>query len=270
MSEAALGALLRRDRVIVGTALATLTVAAWLYLLHLAPAMSATAMPGMPAMPGMAMAMPAWHVWGWVDVGALVVMWGVMMIAMMTPAAAPMILMFSTIHRRRTAEGRPAVPTAIFVLGYLVVWTIYSVVAALAQAGLHAAALLSPAMAATSPLLAGGLLVAAGVFQWTPLKRACLAACRSPLSFLMTGWREGRAGAVVMGLRHGLYCLGCCWALMALLFVAGVMNLLWVAAIAVAVLVEKVVPHGDLVGRLAGVALVAAGVLLVARAAVIG
>jgi len=265
MSEAALEALLRRDRVVVGVALAALTVAAWLYLLHLASAMSDMAMPDMPTMPGMAMAMPALHAWSWVEVGTLVVMWGVMMIAMMTPAAAPMILMFSTIHRRRTAEGRPAVPTAIFVLGYLVVWTIYSVVAALAQAGLHAAALLSPALAATSPLLAGGLLVAAGVFQWTPLKRACLAACRSPLSFFMTGWRAGRGGAFVMGLRHGFYCLGCCCALMALLFVAGVMNLLWAASIAVAVLVEKVVPRGDLVGRLAGVVLVAAGVLLVAR-----
>ena len=265
MSEAALETLLRRDRVIVGTALAVITVAAWLYLLHLASAMSDMAMPDMPTMPGMAMAMPAMHAWSWVEAGVLIVMWTVMMIAMMTPAAAPMVLMFSTIHRRRTAEGRPAVPTAIFILGYLVVWTSYSVVAALTQAGLHAAALLSPAMVTTSPLLAGGLLIAAGVFQWTPLKRVCLAACRSPLSFLMTGWREGRAGAFVMGLRHGLYCLGCCWALMALLFVAGVMNLLWVAAIAVAVLGEKVVPHGDLVGRLAGVVLVAAGGLLVAR-----
>lgn len=265
MSEAALETLLRRDRVIVGAALAALSVTAWLYLLHLASAMSDMAMPDMPTMPGMAMAMPALHAWSWVEVGALVVMWGVMMIAMMTPAAAPMILMFATIHRRRTAEGRPTVPTAIFVLGYLVVWTIYSVVAAFAQASLHAAALLSPAMATTSPLLAGGLLAAAGVFQWTPLKRACLVACRSPLSFFMIGWREGRGGAFEMGLRHGLYCLGCCWALMALLFVAGVMNLLWVAAIAVAVLVEKVVPRGDLVGRLAGVALVVAGALVAAR-----
>src|SRR6266545_6666435 len=191
-----------------------------------------------------------------------------MMIAMMTPAAAPMILMFSTIHRRRSAEGRPAVPTAIFVVGYLVVWTIYSVVAALAQAGLHAAALLSPALAATSPLLAGGLLVAAGVFQWTPLKRACLAACRSPLSFFITCWREGRGGAFVMGLRHGFYCLGCCCALMALLFVAGVMNLLWAASIAVAVLVEKVVPRGDLVGRVAGGGLVVAGLVMLGQALV--
>ena len=113
--------------------------------------------------------------------------------------------------------------------------------------------------------LACVLLIAAGIFQWTPLKRTCLNLCRSPLSFVMGRWRERRAGAFVMGLRHGLYCLGCCWALMALLFVAGVMNLLWVAAIAVAILVEKVVPRGDLVGRLTGVILVAAGVLLMAR-----
>jgi predicted metal-binding membrane protein len=173
--------------------------------------------------------------------------------------------MFATIHRRRTAEGRPAVPIAIFVLGYFVVWTLFSVVAALAQVGLHAAALLSPAMAATSPLLAGGLFIAAGVFQWTPLKRTCLDTCRMPLSFLMANWREGPGGAFQMGLRHGLYCLGCCWALMALLFVAGVMNILWVVAIAAAVLVEKVVPHGDRVGRIAGLGLAATGALLAAR-----
>jgi predicted metal-binding membrane protein len=184
---------------------------------------------------------------------------------MMTPTAAPMILLFAAVHRRRTAAGRAAGPTAILVLGYLIVWTFYSVAAALAQGGLHAAALLSPAMTTTSPSLAGGLLILAGVFQWTPLKRACLAACRSPLSFLMGSWREGHAGALVMGLRHGLYCLGCCWALMALLFVAGVMNLLWVAAIAVAVLAEKVVPGGEVIGRLGGVALAAGGVLLLAR-----
>jgi predicted metal-binding membrane protein len=263
VSQAGLEILLRRDRVVVSAALAVLVAAAWLYLLHLASEMSEMAMPDMP---GMAMAMPAMHPWSWVEVGALVVMWSVMMVAMMTPSAAPMILMFATIHRRRAAEGRPAVPTAIFVLGYLVVWTAFSVAAALAQAGLHAAALLSPAMTATSPFLAGGLLVAAGLFQWTPLKRACLATCRSPMSFLMSSWREGRGGAFLMGVRHGLYCLGCCWALMALLFVAGVMNLLWVAALAVIVLVEKVVPAGDLVGRIAGVAMIAAGVLLVVRA----
>ena len=263
VSGTALEAVLRRDRLVVGAGLAVLVVAAWLYLLHMASTMGDMAMPDM-SMPGMATG--TMHSWSSVDVAALAVMWAVMMVAMMTPSAAPMILMFATIHRRRRAEGRPAVPTAIFVLGYLAVWSAFSVVAALAQAGLHAAALLSPAMAASSPLLAGGLLVAAGVFQLTPLKRACLSACRSPLAFLMTGWREGRAGAFGMGFRHGLYCLGCCWALMALLFVAGVMNLLWVATIAVAVLVEKVLPRGDLVGRLVGVALVVAGLLAASRA----
>jgi len=268
MSAAPLETLLRRDRMVVGVALAILIGAAWLYLVHLALEMRDMTTPDMAAMPGMAML--AMQHWSWVEVGALAVMWAVMMVAMMTPATAPMLLMFATVHRRRAAEGRPAVPTAIFLLGYLAVWTMYSVAAALAQAGLHTAALLSPAMAATSPLFAGGLLVAAGVFQWTPLKRACLAACRSPLSFLMTGWREGRGGAFSMGLRHGLYCLGCCWALMALLFVAGVMNLLWIVAIAVGVLVEKVVPRGEMVGRFAGAVLVAVGVLLVARMMVTG
>jgi predicted metal-binding membrane protein len=264
MSEAAFEALLRRDRVVVGAALALLIVAAWLYLVYLASTMSGMAMSHMPSTPDMTM--PKMKAWSGVDVGVLVVMWVVMMVAMMTPAAAPMILVFATVHRRRAAEGRPAVPTALFVLGYVAVWTAFSVVAALAQSALHAAALLSRAMAVESPLLVGGLLVAAGIFQWTPLKRACLAACRSPLSFLMGGWREGRRGAFVMGLHHGLYCLGCCWALMALLFVAGVMNLLWVTVIAVAVLIEKVVPRGDLVGRIAGAGLVVVGVLTVARA----
>jgi predicted metal-binding membrane protein len=266
VSEAALEILLRRDRVVVGTALAVLIVAAWLYLLHLAAEMSKMPMPDMPSMPGMAM--PAMHAWGWVEVEALVVMWAVMMVAMMMPSAAPMILMFATINRRRREHQVPFVPTATFLAGYLLVWTGFSAVAALAQWGLHAAALRSPMIVSTSPLLGGLVLLAAGVFQWTPLKKTCLIKCRSPMSFIMTRWREGSRGALIMGLEHGAYCLGCCWLLMALLFVAGVMNLLWVAAIAAFVLAEKVVPRGDLVGRLAGIALFAAGVLLVARAAV--
>lgn len=257
MIEMTIEALLRRDRVLIGSALAVVAIAAWLYLVYLVSTMSGMTDEDMSAMPGTAML--AMNMWSWVEVGTLAVMWTVMMIAMMAPAAAPMILVFAAIYRRRAEAGTPAVPTTIFVLGYLVVWTVFSVVAALAQAGLHTAALLSPAMVATSPLLVGAVLVAAGIFQWTPLKRACLATCRSPLSFVMSSWREGRAGALVMGIRHGLYCLGCCWALMALLFVAGVMNLVWIATLAVAVLIEKVVPRGDVVGRVAGVLLVGAG-----------
>ena len=261
MSQAALESVLRRDRVVVGAALAALVIVAWLYLVYLAAAMSHMA-PDMASMPGVATAM---RPWSGLDVVALTAMWIIMMVAMMTPAAAPMILVFATIYRRRAAQSRPAIPIAVFLLGYLAVWTAFSVVAALAQAALHAAAMLSPMMAAESPLLVGGLLVVAGLFQLTPLKRACLATCRSPISFVMTRWREGRWGAFAMGVRHGLYCLGCCWALMLLLFAAGVMNLLWVAVIAVGVLIEKVVPRGDLVGRVAGVVLFVVGVWLIAR-----
>lgn len=264
-SEAALEAIVRRDRTVVVAALGLLTVVAWLYLLHLGstmPTHETSSMPGMGAMSATTMA--TMHPWSWVDVGALIVMWAVMMVGMMTPAATPMIVMFATVHRGRAQAGHAAVPTAVFVLGYLAIWVAFSVVAALAQSWLHARALLSPTMAATTPVLAGSLLIAAGVYQWTPLKRACLRACRSPLSFLMSGWREGRLGAFRMGVSHGGYCLGCCWALMALLFVAGVMNLAWIAVLAVAVLIEKVVPYGDLIGRLAGGVLLVAGVVIIA------
>jgi predicted metal-binding membrane protein len=255
-SESALDTVVRRDRLVVAAALAALTVAAWLYLLYMAAPM---------AMPEMAMAMPAMHSWSWVELGALVVMWTVMMVAMMVPSAAPMIVMFATINRRRREQHGPFVPTAVFLAGYLVVWTGFSVLAALAQWVLHAAALMSTMMVTTSPLLGGLLLVAAGVFQWTRLKAVCLVHCRSPLSFIVTSWREGRGGAFRMGLHHGLYCLGCCWLLMALLFVAGVMNLLWIAAIASFVLLEKIVPRGELVGRVAGIVLVVAGLLVLSR-----
>jgi predicted metal-binding membrane protein len=176
-----------------------------------------------------------------------------------------MVFAFSQVNRGRKAANRPFVPVTVFLLGYLAVWTAFSAIATFAQWGLHKAALLSPAMAATSPVLNGGLLIAAGIFQWTPLKLACLKGCRSPLSFLMSEWREGASGAFVMGLRHGTYCVGCCWVLMALLFVAGVMNLLWVAVIALFVMAEKMLPKGELIARVSGVALILAGVAMAAR-----
>jgi len=189
----------------------------------------------------------------------------VMMVAMMVPPASPMILLFARVNRQRREGENPAIPTALFLAAYLVVWSGFSAVATLAQWGLHSAALLSPMMVSTSPILGGLLLVGAGVFQWTSLKRACLVRCRSPLAFLLAEWRDGPRGAFLMGLRHGVYCLGCCWILMALLFVAGVMNLLWVATLAVFVLVEKVLPRGDLAGRLGGAALILAAFILLAR-----
>jgi len=253
-----LEAVLKRDRAIVLAGVAGLSALAWAYLLALAWRMPHREM-------AMAMAMPHLQAWGATEVLLTWVMWAVMMVAMMTPSAAPMILMFATVNRRHRGQQGPLVPTSVFSLGYLLVWGGFSVVATLAQWGLHTAALLSPMMVSTSPMLGGLLLLAAGIFQWTPLKSTCLTQCRSPLGFLMTEWREGASGALLMGLRHGRYCVGCCWVLMALLFVAGVMNLLWVAAMAAFVLVEKVLPRGELVGRVMGGMLMLAGLVLLGQ-----
>jgi predicted metal-binding membrane protein len=230
---------------------------AWLYLFH-----TASPMPGMD-MP--AMQMSGFSKWGLPTVILLFLMWAVMMVAMMVPSAVPMIQVFLTVNERRQNSSRQLVPVGIFLLGYLVVWTSFSAAATVAQWGLHKTALLSPMMVATSPLVSGGLLLAAGIFQWTPLKHSCLRGCRSPLSFLMGEWRDGTAGSFSMGLRHGAYCVGCCWALMALLFVVGVMNLLWVAAIALFVMAEKILPRGEFIGHIAGVALVAAGIGVITK-----
>jgi predicted metal-binding membrane protein len=193
----------------------------------------------------------------------LFLMWAEMMVAMMLPSAAPMILTFAAVNRKRREQEEPFVPAGIFVLGYLAIWTGFSVLAALAQWALHSTALLSPMMVSTSPVLGGTLLIMAGVFQWTPLKHACLRHCRSPLSFLITDWREGSGGAFIMGLKHGAYCTGCCWFLMALLFVAGVMNMWWVALIAIFVLLEKIAPKGLLIGKVTGLLLAGWGLWMI-------
>ncbi len=207
----------------------------------------------------MDMAMPMLQQWSAMDLALLFVMWLVMMVAMMVPSATPMLLMFATIARQRRARQQPAIPTGIFLSGYLLVWAGYSAIATFAQWALHSAALLSPMMVTTSTRLGGGLLIVAGLFQFTPLKSLCLSRCRSTLGFLTAEWREGLRGALIMGVKHGGYCVTCCWSLMALLFVAGVMNLLWVVAIAVFVLLEKLTPSGKLLSRAAGVVFIAAG-----------
>jgi predicted metal-binding membrane protein len=246
---------LRRDRRIILAGLVSIAAVAWAYLLHLTVAMGTMETE-------MALAMQPWTI---LDLVLLWLMWTVMMVAMMVPTATAMLLAFAAMNRRRRAHEQPYVSTAIFLGGYVVVWTGFSVLATLVQWGLHRAALLSPMMVSTSPLLGGVLLLAGGVFQWTPLKAACLKHCRSPLGFMMTEWRDGRQGAFTMGLRHGMYCTGCCGVLMVLLFVAGVMHLLWVATLTLFVLVEKVVPHGALVGRVAGGVLVLAGLVLLGQ-----
>jgi predicted metal-binding membrane protein len=246
----------RRERWIIAAALAVIAAAAWIWMIREARDMSMT---GMCECLGMEMG-------GW-SAGALLplfLMWAGMMVAMMLPSATPMILTFAAVSRNRRRQERPFVPVTIFVAGYVAIWTVFSLVAAGAQWFLHREALLSAAMVSRSAWLGGILLLAAGVFQFTPLKHACLSQCRAPFEFIMTRWREGAGGAFRMGLEHGLYCAGCCWALMGLLFVAGVMNILWIAALSLIVGLEKLLPRGVWLSSATGVILTAWGAWLIA------
>jgi predicted metal-binding membrane protein len=191
-------------------------------------------------------------------------MWWVMMLAMMLPGAAPVLLLFARVNRSEKGRGRPYVPTGLFAAGYLSVWGAFSLIATSVQWGLDRLGVLSPMMATTEALLGGIILIAAGLWQLTPVKRICLQHCRTPLSFLMNHWRPGRWGAFRMGLGHGAYCVGCCWFLMALLFVGGIMNLFWVAGLSVFILLEKMTKFGSGLGKAVGGLLSAAGVALIA------
>ena len=261
-SPSALEQALRRDRVLVLTAILIIAAIAWAYTIY-------TAETGMSEMEtGMGMAMADMRSWSVADFGLMFVMWAVMMVAMMAPSAAPMLLMFAAVNRRRRQQEAPFVPTIVFLAGYIIAWTAFSVAATLGNWGLHQASLLSSMMgASTTGYLGGALFLAAGVFQWSPLKYACLKQCRTPMGFLMTSWREGQGGAFRMGLEHGVFCLGCCWALMLLLFALGIMNLVWIAALAAFVLAEKVLPKSEWVSRGTGVLLIVWGLWAIVTAA---
>jgi predicted metal-binding membrane protein len=259
-------AMFRRDRAIVSAGLGGVILLAWAYTYYLAQDMTGATHVHAGLLP-MDAGMPALRPWGLVDIGFIFLMWVVMQVAMMIPSASPMIIGFAKLSRQRFGEQSPLFATTLFFLGYVVMWTAFSVGATLAQWGLHSAALLSPTMVSTSSVLGGLILIAAGIFQFTQIKEACLQRCRSPLGFLLTEWREGRRGALVMGLRHGAFCVVCCWLLMALLFVAGVMNLLWIAIITVYILIEKLAPRGRLVSHSIGVVVIAWGLWLLAGGA---
>jgi len=251
----------RRDRALIAGCVALITALAWAYLVHLnrhmaSPIEADTMMAAM----GMVMNQP----WGAGDLLLTFVMWAVMMVGMMAVPALPVLLLFAGMHARRVDRGvAPAVPS--FGLGYLIVWLGFSACATAAQWALHEGALLSSSMATSSTAVAGVILIAAGGYQLTPLKTGCLARCRSPLGFLMSNWRDGASGAFRMGFRHGLFCLGCCWALMAVLFVVGVMNLAWVGVLTLFILAEKIGPAGARLSRVGGAVLIALGVVLVSR-----
>ncbi|WP_077962848.1 DUF2182 domain-containing protein [Ensifer adhaerens] len=283
MKDTVLETLLRRDRVVVVAALAILTAVSWLYVLWLASAMEMT-IPAAPSdsmdmgsgmdmsmempmtmgteegsMASMASAVAA--PWNATTFAYAFVMWAVMMVGMMVPSATPMILLYARVGRQAAQQGKPFAATGFFAAGYLSAWILFALAAVLGQWLLDHALLLTPAFASASVVLSGTVLVAAGLFQFTPLKDRCLSQCQAPLLFIQKhgGFRKEAGGAFGLGVRHGLYCVGCCWALMALLFVGGVMNVLWIAAIAIFVLAEKVVPGGKILSRVAGAGLVLAG-----------
>jgi predicted metal-binding membrane protein len=259
-AASALERIIRRDRLLLSLGLLSILVLSWIYLINASAGMrSMLSQAEMHAAMGMA-EMQSWPR----ELLALFFMWAVMMVGMMLPSAAPLILLILGVYRRRD-DRHTRLNSILFLGGYLLVWTLFSLVAASGQIALHRAALLSAEMATRSGVLAAAILIITGVYQWLPVKGACLAHCRSPLSFLSHHWREGCVGAVRMGFVHGLFCVGCCWALMALLFIAGVMNLLWVAAIAVFVLVEKLSRQGLLFGRVAGILLIGWGAYLLVR-----
>jgi len=188
--------------------------------------------------------------------------WVAMMIAMMFPTAAPMILMFGRVAAGKQQRAQPFVPTWVFVSAYLVVWVGFGVVAYAAAAGLSTLATPSPWLMGNATRLGGAVLVVGGLYQLSPLKSLCLTMCRSPLSFLLTKWRDGYGGAFVMGLRHGAYCLGCCWLLFAILFPLGVMNIAAMLGLTLLIFAEKSLAWGSAIARVAGVALVGYGAVV--------
>ena len=261
-------AALRRDRFIILAALLLLIAAAWAYLFRLAAGM-AMPMPGMDmSMPGMGAAMaPAVKRFDVIDMLLTFVMWFVMMVGMMAPAVTPTILLYARVGRMAALQQRPFAPAGWFAGGYFLAWAGFSLVATAAQIGLRDGMLLTAMLKSASDPLSGIALVIAGLYQWSPWKNACLEHCRAPLFFLQRhgGFRPGAGASLLLGFRHGLYCIGCCWALMLLLFVGGVMNIAWIAGLAVLVLAEKLWSRGQLLSRTVGVAAMAGGLFLIVR-----
>jgi predicted metal-binding membrane protein len=271
--DATLEAVVRRDRLVVVTMLIAVIALSWAYLLAGAgmgmSAFEMTRMSQLGVAGGMseediAMMMPA--VWTPGYAVLIFFMWWVMMVAMMLPSAAPMILLFATVNRKQRETGHPHVKTSIFAVGYLGAWAGFSLVAVILQWGFERTGILSPIRVGTNVIFGGVLLLAAGIYQLTPIKHACLRHCRSPLAFLSAHWRRDARGALRMGLVHGAFCVGCCWFLMGLLFFGGVMNVYWIAGLALFVLFEKTVPAGHWLGYATGVALLVWGAGMLALA----
>ena len=251
-----LHAVLARERRAVVAGLAGAVALSWLYLV-----------PASRDMYGAMDGISAWMMESTWDAGYLALifgMWAVMMVGMMLPSAAPAILLYAAVLRNSAGAEAPVARTYAFAGGYVLAWLGFSLGATLLQWALAEAALLSPMMVGTSPALGAAILILAGAYQLTPLKQSCLTRCRAPAAFITQHFRPGVSGALRLGARHGLYCVGCCWALMLLLFFGGVMSLAWIAAITIFVLLEKLAPYGAQGGRLSGVLLMAMGLYVLA------
>jgi predicted metal-binding membrane protein len=249
--------LLRRDRLLVAAGLALVVLLSWSWIVPMARDMYGS-------MSGPAAWMMATE-WTLPYAAAMFAMWATMMVAMMLPSAAPTILLYARVVRTAAPAQAAVLRTYVFAAGYLLVWAAFSAAATALQWLLSRVGLLSPMMETTAPAFGAAILLVAGIYQLTPGKRSCLAHCRAPVQYLTEHWRDGTDGALRMGLRHGVYCLGCCWAIMLLLFFGGVMSLAWIALLAMAVLVEKVLPFGQIAARAGGVLLVAAGIAVLLR-----
>ena len=275
MTDALLEAVLRRDRVVVIAALIALTVVAWAYVLWLAADMDMGGMDmeGFRMIPsGTGLMAPALAPWQPIEFVFVYVMWAVMMIGMMTPSVTPMLLLYARVGRQAATDGKPIVATGWFAGGYLISWMVFAFAATTTQWAIEQVALLSPMMESTSNLFGGALLILAGIYQWTPFKDVCLRQCQAPWLFIQNngGFRRNASGAIRLGAKHGVYCIGCCWILMALLFVGGVMNVLWIALLTIFVLAEKVILAGRVISRIAGVLFVVPGVWLALKGIQIG
>ena len=246
--------LLLRDRIVILSALGIVTLLSWVYLVDMAREMD-----------GMNCSRMVGEPWTAGYFTEMLEMWVIMMVGMMVPSAIPMVLIYASVARKAAREGSPIAPTGIFVIGYVVIWSLFSLGATIAQWALDRMALLSPMTMSNSQILAGLLLLAAGIYQLTPVKDACLRHCRSPMHFVSSHWKSGGLGAFRMGIEHGVFCLGCCWILMGLLFFGGVMSLWWIGGLALFVLLEKVMPFGAIGGRVTGGIVVIWGLMVLVR-----
>ena len=232
-----------------------MALASWIYLFIMIEDMS--------TIPGMATMMMYPQTFKSMQFVGLFLMWAVMMAAMMLTTAAPMVCAYAGMQGADRARGTGWLPVFAFAGGYVLAWAGFSLAAAGVQAGLTDLAIMSPMMMKATGPLGGAILVVAGLYQFSPVKHACLRQCRTPISFLMTQWRLGSWGALGMGWRHGLFCVGCCWALMGLLFIVGVMNAAWIIAITIYVLVEKIVPSGETLSKITGAVMVGMGLWII-------